>query len=161
MRHDGNAETYDFGGALTPMCNSNRVRVEALAERALRARGSFLPPESPPDSDRATEYLRDGVGPAIALFRESSMEGKHSTLSPSERQTLDRALNDWLELYAACYGIYIEAAATASEAAALVDDGRTLQETAARLTGVPGVVTVALHTQPKHIARSGSRPEYE
>ena len=119
------------------MCRAYRIRVAALAERARRARSSFLPPEEPPDRDRATEYLRDGVSPAVELYREASIDGGDTRLSPPESRTLHRAFNDWLELYAACYGVHIDAESSLQNAAALLGSGLSLQETARRLTNTP------------------------
>ncbi|WP_136687807.1 hypothetical protein [Halorhabdus amylolytica] len=119
------------------MCRTYHIRVAALAERARRARSSFLPPEESPDHDRALEYLRDGVGPAVALYREAAIAGAEEALSPAESRRLDRALSDWLELYAACYGVHLDVEASAATAATLLGNGLTLRETARRLTGVP------------------------
>ncbi|MFB6202430.1 MAG: hypothetical protein ABEI98_10525 [Halorhabdus sp.] len=115
-----------------------RVRVAALVERARRARSSFLPPAEPPDRDRAVEYLRDGVGPTVALYREASEEDGSDRLSAVESRQLDRALNEWFELYAACYGEFLDTTVTVPEVTAELDDGQTLQVTARQVTGIPG-----------------------
>ena len=127
-----------IGSGSTPtVCRAYRVRVAALAERARRARSSFLPPEEPPDRDRALEYLRDGVGPAVALHREASIGAAEDSLSPRERRRLDRAFDDWIELYAACYGVHLDIDTSVTEAATLLEDGLTLREATVQLTGVP------------------------
>lgn len=119
------------------MSYSYRVRVQALAERARRARGSFLPPAESPDRERAREYLRDGVGPAVAIYQEATM-GEHDTpLATDVSSALDRALAEWLELYAACYGVHVNADASVATAAELLTDGESLREVAVRLTGGP------------------------
>lgn len=119
------------------MCCPYHVRVAALGERARRARSDFLPPADPPDRDRALEYLRDGVAPAVGLYREARLAGEADTLSPAIEQPLDQILGEWLELYAACYDTFVEVDVTAARAAVLLADGATLREAAARLTGVP------------------------
>ncbi|WP_181684652.1 hypothetical protein [Halorhabdus salina] len=119
------------------MSYAYRVRVQALAERARRARGSFLPPDEPPDRERAREYLRDGVGPAVALYQEASMGAGEMPLAADVSRALDRALVEWLELYAACYGVHVNADASIAAAAELFTDGGSLRDVAVRLTGVP------------------------
>jgi len=54
-----------------------------------------------------------------------------------EFSLLQRAMNDWLELYAACYGTDITAEFTVREAAELVIATHNLRDTAQLLTRVP------------------------
>ncbi|WP_135662974.1 hypothetical protein [Halorhabdus rudnickae] len=140
------------------MCRTYRIRIAALAERAGRARSGFLPPEEPPARDRALEYLRDGVGPAVALYQEASIDGAE-TLSPPESRRLDCVFEEWIELYAACYGVHLDVEASVAEAATLLGDGRSLRETARRLTGVPE--RAADGRQSTSNARVGARTRSE
>lgn len=111
-------------------------RIEALAERARADRAAFEPPADPPDEARATAYLRDGVGDAVSLYVEAR-SGEYVALSERELSALHRAVNDWLELYALCHGVEIDAAFTVREAAELVVATHDLRDTARLLTGVP------------------------
>lgn len=112
-------------------------RIAALADRARRDVEAFEPPESPPDEATALSYAREGIGPTVALY----IDARTGPCSPvafdrTEFALLERALNDWLELYAACYGIEMDATFTIREAAEVLLDTHNIDETAALLTGV-------------------------
>ncbi|WP_154552064.1 hypothetical protein [Halorhabdus sp. CBA1104] len=126
------------------MSSAYRVRVQALAERARRARGSFLPPTEPPDRDRARDYLRDGVGPAVALYQEATMGAHEPPLSADVSRALERTLAEWLELYAACYGVYTNVDISVAEAVEVRAETESLRELAVRLTGVPDPTVEAM-----------------
>ncbi|NEU56831.1 hypothetical protein [Halorussus sp. MSC15.2] len=113
-----------------------RDRIDALAERARGDRRAFDPPADPPDEERALRYLRDGVGDAVSVYVEART-GEFAPLDVEEMDRLERAANDWLELYARCYGRNIDAEFTVREVAELVVDTYDIADTARLLTGVP------------------------
>jgi hypothetical protein len=111
-------------------------RIAELSERSRRDREAFDPPSDPPDEDRALSYLTDGVGSVVGLYVEART-GEGVGFDPAEFALLERALNDWLELYAACYGADIQADFTVREAAELLVETHSLRDTALLLTRVP------------------------
>ena len=111
-------------------------RIETLSARADRDREGFEPPRNPPDEERALEYLIDGAGDAVALYIEART-GEFVRFTDEEFALLERAFNDWLELYAACYGADIEAAFTLRAAAELLIETHNIRDTAQLLTHVP------------------------
>jgi AcrR family transcriptional regulator len=118
-----------------------RDRIGSLADRARADREAFDPPADPPDEERALAYVRDGVGDVVACYVDART-GDLVALDREEMALLERALNDWLELYARCYGRRIEAAFTVREVAELVVDTRDVVDAAQLLTGVPPRETV-------------------
>lgn len=113
-------------------------RIAANAEQARRARERFEPPQSPPDEARAMEYLREGLGPAVYLYVEARTGGGPPvSFSEVEFTLLQRAVNDWLELYAGCYGVTLDAQFTVREAAELLVETHNVRDTAQMLTKVP------------------------
>ena len=110
--------------------------VAELSERARREREAFEPPPEPPDEEAALEYLTDGVGKVVALYIEART-GEPFRFDDAEFALLERAMNDWLELYAACYGTDLEATYTVREAAELLVDTHSIRETAVLLTHIP------------------------
>ncbi|MFC4449912.1 hypothetical protein [Halorussus aquaticus] len=113
-----------------------RDRIEALAERARADRRGFDLPADPPDGERALRYLRDGVGDAVSVYVEART-GEFAPLDAEEMDSLERAANDWLELYARCHGREIDAEFTMREVAEAVVETRDVVESARLLTGVP------------------------
>ncbi|PSQ32744.1 hypothetical protein BRD11_06390 [Halobacteriales archaeon SW_12_69_24] len=111
-------------------------RVAELSERARRDRVAFEAPSDPPDEAAALEFLTDGVGDVVALYIQART-GETVRFDDAEFALLERALNDWLELYAACYGTDLEGAYSVREAAELVVDTHSIRETAVLLTHVP------------------------
>lgn len=111
-------------------------RIAALSERARRDREAFEAPTDPPDEERALSYLTDGVGDVVGLYVEART-GEQVRFDEAEFALLERALNDWLELYAACYGVDIEASFTVREAAELLVETHSIRDTALLLTNVP------------------------
>lgn len=112
-------------------------RIESLADEARRERESFDPPADPPDEDRAMEYLRGGLGPVVMVYVDAHGGGGWTEFSKSELDALHRATNDYLELYAACHGVDIEADFTVREAAEVLIDTHNVRDVAQLLTGVP------------------------
>ncbi|MCQ4333592.1 hypothetical protein KM295_08910 [Natronomonas sp. F2-12] len=111
-------------------------RIAGLSERARRDYEEFEPPPDPPDEERAMEYLVEGVGDAVSLYIEVRT-GEGIRLDDAEFALLERAFNDWLELYAACYGVDLEGSFTVREAAELVVETHSIREAALLLTHVP------------------------
>lgn len=111
-------------------------RVRELAREARAARESFEP-SAAPDEDRALEILREGVGPVIWVYVEGRTGGRAARYSQTDMRLLRQALNDWLELYARCYGVELDAEFTVREAAELLVETRNVRDTARVLTRVP------------------------
>ena len=112
-------------------------RIWTLAEEADQDREAFDPPADPPDRELAMEFLREGAGPAISLFVEART-GQHMIQFPPEAyDALEASMNDWLELYAACYGVDIEVDYALREAASLLLDTHNIKDVAEVLTRVP------------------------
>ncbi|MFC7154769.1 hypothetical protein ACFQPA_04780 [Halomarina halobia] len=113
-------------------------RIAALEARAERDREAFAPPDDPPDERRAMRYLREGFGPAVALYVEARTGGGEPVaFHPDEFAALERAMNQWLDLYAACYGTTLDAEFTVREAATLLVGTHNVRDTARVLTRVP------------------------
>jgi hypothetical protein len=114
-----------------------RDRIDALAERARADHRAFDPPTDPPDEQRAVHFLREGVGEVVSVYVEART-GELVPLDREEMAGLEQALNDWLELYARCYGREIDAEFTVREVAeVVVMDTHDLPDAAQLLTGVP------------------------
>lgn len=111
-------------------------RVAELSARAVRDREGFEPPSDPPDEEQALEYLVDGAGEAVALYVEART-GEMFRFDDAEFALLERAFNDWLELYAACYGVDLEASFSVREAAELLIETQSIREAALLLMHVP------------------------
>ena len=111
-------------------------RIAELSERAQRDRETFDPPADPPDEDRALSYLTDGAGDAVGLYIEART-GEQVRFDAAEFALLERALNDWLELYAACYGVDLDASFTIREMAELLLETHSIRTAALLLTHVP------------------------
>jgi hypothetical protein len=124
----------------TPDRDENRSplygRISDAAAEARRERESFDPPADPPAEDRALAYCRDGLGTAVSAYVEART-GEWVRLSETEMNLLDRAANDWLELYALCYGVEIDADFTVREAAEMLVKTHNVRDVAALLTCVP------------------------
>ena len=112
-------------------------RIHDLADRATEDCAAFEPPTEPPDEQQAMTYLRDGVGPAVSLYTEARTGGMMVHFPPDEYHALEGAMNDWLQLYAACYGVDIQAEFVVREAAQLLIDTHNIKDVAQLLTGVP------------------------
>jgi len=113
-----------------------RDRIAELAREAERATAEFDPPDDPPDERRARRLLRDGFGPALSVYIEAR-SGEWERFGESEFADLERAMNDWLELYAACYGVDMESNVTVRKAAEALIDTHNVYDVARILTSVP------------------------
>ncbi|QLK26932.1 hypothetical protein HYG81_04815 [Natrinema zhouii] len=118
-------------------------RIAALARRAERERaaldadGSDGETAVDPSPDAADEYLREGAGQAIWLYVEARTGGRLVPFTEPELAALEDAMNRWLECYAACHGVSLEAKFTVREAAELLLETRNVIDTAQLLTCVP------------------------
>jgi hypothetical protein len=112
-------------------------RIWELDERVEREREAFDPPANPPNEDRAMTFLREGAGPAISLFVEARTGQHMIQFDPEAYEALEEAMNEWLELYAACYGQDIVADYALREAAQLLIDTHNIRDVAEVLTQVP------------------------
>lgn len=123
-------------------------RIRDLAAEAREARRTFDPPESvetgddrPSDAvdpdERALRCARDGVGPVVALYIEAHTAAWDVEFSGEELRLLHRALNDWLSLYARCYGVDLDASFSIREAAEVLLKTHNVRDTAQLLTCVP------------------------
>jgi hypothetical protein len=112
-------------------------RIKPLSERARRDREHFERPDDPPDEQQALEYLREGVGPAISIYVEGRTGGNAAPFTDVELSLLERSLNNWLSLYAACYGEELDADFSIREAAEVLVDTRNVVDTARVLTQIP------------------------
>lgn len=113
-------------------------RVEELATRVREEREAFEPPGDADEADEcAKRYCREGVGPTIMVY----VEGRAGTdLVAFEAETfarLERTLDEWLALYARCYGVDADPDVTIREAAEVFVDTHSAKYTAEILTGVP------------------------
>jgi hypothetical protein len=112
-------------------------RIHDIAERAEHDRAAFDPPADPPDPDRAMAFLNEGAGPAISIYVESRTGGLMVHFPPEEYHALEGAMNTYLDLYAACYGVDLDAEWTLREAAELLLDTNNVRDVAVMLTHVP------------------------
>ena len=91
----------------------------------------------PPDPERAMEFLREGFGQAVGVYVQARAGDGQVRFSPRESDRLERAMNDWLELYAACYGVDIDADHPLRKGAELLIDTENIKDVAVVLTRVP------------------------
>ena len=83
------------------------------------------------------QYLREGAGPAVSLYVEARTGGLMVHFPPDEYHALEGAMNAYLDLYAACYGVDLDGEFTIREAAELLVDTHNVKDVAQILTGVP------------------------
>jgi hypothetical protein len=117
--------------------NAEEVResIDDLAARAEADRVAFEPPADPPDREQAMAYLRNGAGEAVWLYVDARVDG-FVHISPDAFDRLETAMNEWLELYAACYGVEMDADFTVRKAAELLLETHNVKDTAVMLTQV-------------------------
>lgn len=112
-------------------------RIAAFAAQAERDRETFDPPENPPDEERAMELLREGFGPLVALYLDARTAEKDVEFSAEELEQFHRTTNDWLSLYARCYGVEMNPDITIQRAAEMLIETRNIRDVAQLLTQVP------------------------
>ena len=119
------------------MASGYRDRIDDLAARAERDRETFDPPANPPDEERAMAFLREGLGPLVALYLEARTADWDVEFSGAELEGFHRAANDWLALYARCYGVTMDPDTTIRKAAEVLVETHNIRDTAQLLTQVP------------------------
>ena len=82
-------------------------------------------------------YLREGLGPLVALYLEARTADWDVEFSGAELAEFHRATNDWLALYARCYGVTMDPDATIRKAAEVLIETHNIRDTAQLLTQVP------------------------
>lgn len=112
-------------------------RIDHLADQATAECAAFEPPASPPNTEQAMSYLREGAGPAISVYVEARTGGQMVQFPPDQYHALEGAMNDWLGLYAACYGVEMTPGYALREGAELLLDTHNIKDVAQILTGVP------------------------
>ena len=111
-------------------------RIERLAARAAADLERFEAPAEPPEAERALGYLREGFGEAVLCYVDART-GEWDRIDPEEFDRLEGAMNTWLELYAACYGVDLESDASIRTAAELLLETHDIGDVAQLLTHVP------------------------
>ena len=111
-------------------------RTARLARRARDETAAFDPPSDSPAEEQALGYLTDGVGEVVSTYVEART-GEFVRFSEGEMADLHRALNDWLTLYARCYGQSVDPDVTVRTTAEVVLKTHSLRDTAQLLTSVP------------------------
>jgi len=87
-------------------------------------------------------FLREGLGPVVAIYCQARTGGGPPVaFSDVEFTLLQRAMNDWLELYTRCYGVKLDAQFTVREAAELLVRTHNVRDVAQELTKVPARAT--------------------
>jgi hypothetical protein len=119
------------------MVSGYHERIENLAARAARDRETFDPPTNPPDEGRAMTFLREGLGPLVALYLDARTADWDVEFSGAELEGFHRATNDWLALYARCYGVEMNPDVTVRRAAEVLVETHNIRDTAQLLTQVP------------------------
>jgi hypothetical protein len=112
------------------------ARIEAAVERYRGASAAFEPPAEPPAADRAMTHLREGLGPTIMIYVDARVNDWGVEFSEREFDLLHEAMNGYLELYAACYGVEMDADFAVRTAAELMIDTHNVADVAAMLTQV-------------------------
>lgn len=119
------------------MTSGYAERVAVFAEQAERDRETFDTPENPPAEERAMGFLREGLGPLAALYLEARTAEWDVEFSAAELEEFHRATNDWLWLYARCYGYDLEPDITVRKVAEVLLETHNIRDTAQLLTQVP------------------------
>ncbi|WP_290811514.1 hypothetical protein [Halovivax sp.] len=112
-------------------------QIAALARRAERDRERLCRNPEAAAPEAANRYLREGVGEAVGVYVDGRTGGRMVRFSPAEFAALERAMNDWLECYARCHGVELDAEFTLREAAELLLETRNVHDVGRLLTGVP------------------------
>jgi len=116
---------------------SYHARIEAAVERYRRDRETFEHPADPPAPETAMQYCREGLGPTVMIYVDARANDWGVEFSEREFDQLHEALNGYLSLYTACYGVETDPDATVRAAAELLLDTHNIRDVAAVLTGVP------------------------
>jgi hypothetical protein len=117
--------------------NAVEARIDDLATEARAASEAFVPPTDPPDEDEALRIVRERFGPTVSLFVEVRTGGRSVHFPPASYDRLEGAMNEWLGMYARCYGVELDADFEVRNAAQLLVDTHNARDVAQVLTGVP------------------------
>jgi hypothetical protein len=118
--------------------SSPNDRIDELADRVREEREAFEPPGSAEEADEcAKRCCREGVGPTILVYVEGRAGDELVAFDEGTFARLERTLNEWLALYARCYGVDADPDVTIREAAEVFVDTHSARHTAEILTGVP------------------------
>ncbi|RXK46684.1 hypothetical protein [Halorientalis pallida] len=117
--------------------DSYHARIESIVEQYRTDRDEFDPPADPPAPERAMDYCREGLGPAVMIYVDARASDWGVRFSEREFDLLHEAMNGYLSLYTACYGVETDLDATVRAAAELLLDTHNVEDVAAMLTGVP------------------------
>jgi hypothetical protein len=112
-----------------------RERIQEMEARADRV-ASKLDPD-PPDEERAVELLQQGVGPTVSIYCEARTGNSRIRFPDAEFERLEETLDQWLALYAQCYGVDLDGEYSVRTAAELLVDTHNIHDVATVLTGVP------------------------
>ena len=116
-------------------------RIESIVAQYRADRNEFEPPDDSPVPEQAMDYCRDGLGPAVMIYVDARANDWGVRFSEREFDLLHEALNGYLSLYTACYGVETDPDAAIREAAELLLDTHNIRDVAAMLTGVPDRTT--------------------
>lgn len=111
--------------------------IDDVWDRSKADRAAFDQPESVPDEQAALEYLQNGAGQAIGIYMLLRTDGRTYRFSAQEFERLEEAMQNWLSLYAACYGTQLTVRPSIRTAAETLLETEELRTTAQLLTGVP------------------------
>lgn len=117
--------------------HSYRARIESVVEQYRMDREQFDRPVDPPEPDRSMDYCREGLGPAVMIYVDARTSDWGVRFSERDFDLLHEAINGYLSLYTACYGVETDPDTTVREAAELLLDTHNIRDVAAMLTGVP------------------------
>lgn len=113
-------------------------RVDELADRVRQEREAFEPPGDAEEADECAKRIcREGVGPTIMVYVDGRAGNELVAFSGETFARLERTLDDWLALYARCYGVDADPDVTVRAAAEVLVDTHNAKYTAEILTGVP------------------------
>ncbi|AQL41420.1 hypothetical protein BV210_01240 [Halorientalis sp. IM1011] len=116
---------------------SYHARIQTVVERYRRDREAFERPADPPAEESAMDFCREGLGPTVMIYVDARANDWGVEFSEREFDLLHEALNGYLSLYAACYGVETDPDTTVRAAAELLLDTHNIRDVAAVLTGVP------------------------
>jgi len=117
------------------MVSEYHDEIRRLDRRADDIAASLDP--DPPDEQRATELLHEGVGPLVSIYCQARTGGSWDRFEAAEFKQLNETLDQWLALYARCYGVDLDGDYSVRTAAKLLVDTHNIRDTAMVLTGVP------------------------
>lgn len=109
-------------------------RIDRIADRADRAKAAATIDGDPQPED-AIDIARDGMWPTLRIYIDARRTGHR--FADQDHDRLERALNDWLIVYAAAHGYDIDPAVPVREAGEAFLDTHNVRHTAQVLTGVP------------------------